>query len=166
MKRMVWFVLLGMLLGGCGAQPVYETVGDIWQSGAEPEVPASLNFALPDDASMEVLESLDSCKSYAIGNWVLYTQILEGGDVAQTMYALTGTDTAEPIFHPVGAYDCYESVCSVMEEEGEYVIRTAVIPKGAYHYCLSIKSPAAEARPMGAFFGKLLKNVSITDTAP
>lgn len=166
MKQILGLVLLSGLLWGCAAQPMYETVGDVWSDGSTGEVPASVHFALPDDAQMEVMESLDSCKSYRIGNWILWTQVLDGGDVQQTLRLLTGVDTAQPVCHSIGAYECYEAVCSVMEEEGEFVIRTAVIPRGAYHYCLSIKSPVKEARTMGEFFSKLLKNVTITDTAP
>ena len=167
LKKIMFFVLIMLTLTGCGAEPTFETIGNVWDNPQAAQTPASIEFALPEDAQMEVMESTDDCKSYQIGDWMLWTEIVTGGDVMQTMENLTGMDAdcLNVISHPLGNYQCHETAWSAFDEEGESVIRTAVIPYGEYHYCLSLKAPKEDARKVGSFFSGILKNVYLNDTA-
>ena len=162
-KVLLWFSLC-IILQGCGTQPVYETIGNVWENPQVQALPASIEFALPDDAQMEVMESTDSCCSYQVGDWMLWTEIRDGGDVMETIRSLTGMQEPVSIRHTTGQYPCYETAWSVVEEEGEYVLRTAVIPQGQYHYCLSIKAPQEDARQVGEFFTSVVKSVYLNGT--
>lgn len=164
MKSYVGMLMIAIALSGCAAEPTFETIGNVWANTTAEELPASIEFGVPDDTQMEVMESNGSCRSYQIGEWMLWTEILDGGDIQETMQILTGMENPEMISHPSGAYQCYESVWTVTEEAGESVVRTGVIPKGAYHYCLSMKAPSAEAQQMGEAFRAILENVYLNDT--
>ena len=167
MKNIIIFLLTILTMTGCATEPTFETIGNVWDNPQMQASPASIEFALPDDAQMEVMESTDTCKSYQIGDWMLWTEIHSGGDVAATMETLTGinTDALNIISHPVGNYQCHETAWAASGEEGEYVIRTAVIPYGQYHYCLSMKAPKEDAQQVGSFFSGILRNVYLNDTA-
>lgn len=165
MKNVIIFLLVVLSMAGCAAEPTFETIGNVWDNPQPVDTPASIEFALPEDAQMEVMESNDACKSYQIGQWMLWTEVYSGGDVLATMAHLTGMEEPRIISHPLGQYQCHETAWSVSEEEGEYVIRTAVIPYGQYHYCLSMKAPMEDARQVGEFFAGILSNVYLNDTA-
>lgn len=167
LKNIMIFLLAVLSITGCAAEPTFETIGNVWDNPQIRESPASIEFALPDDAQMEVMETADTGKCYQIGQWMLWTEILNGGDVAATMETLTGAsaDSLNIIEHPLGQYQCHETAWATSEEEGEYVIRTAVISKGEYHYCLSLKVPKEDARQVGSFFSGILRNVYLNDTA-
>lgn len=164
MKIGLLLLITALVLSGCTAEPTFETIGNVWENSHAEELPASIEFGLPDDIVMEVMESDDNCRSYQIGDWMLWTEICNGGDIAATMKMLTGMEDAEMISHPSGMYSCHETAWAVTEEEGEYVMRAAVIPKGAYHYCLSMKAPVEDARQMGEVFSQILENVYLNDT--
>ena len=167
MNNLIIYLLAVLTLTGCAAEPTFETIGNVWDNPQVQDSPASIEFALPEDAQMEVMESNDTCKSYQIGDWMLWTEIHEGGDVRATMQTLTGME-AEALnitTHPLGQYQCHETAWAASGDEGEYVIRTAVIPHGQYHYCLSLKAPKEDSRSVGNFFSRILRNVYLNDTA-
>jgi len=155
------------MLTGCAAVPTYETIGNVWGNTPMEQVPASIEFGLPDDVQMEVMETTDSCKSYQVGDWMLWTEIHAGGDLLATMEMLTGLDAdrLNIISYPQGRYQCHETAWSVCAEEGEYAVRTVVIPYGQYHYCLSLKAPVQDAEQAGNFFSGIVRNVYLNDTA-
>ena len=164
MKRIIVILLLLTGLWGCSAEPVYETIGNVWDNPQLQSTPASIELAV-EGAQMAVMETDGNRKSYQVGNWMLWTEVRDGGDVLATMRDLTGLDDPQIISYPVGQYQCHETAWAVENEEGERVVRTAVISQGQYHYCLSIKAPQEEARQVGSFFTQLLKSVHINDTA-
>ena len=164
MKKLWWLIFAVLMICGCTADPVYETMGNVWDNPQVQSEPASIEFGLPDDAQMEVMESDGLARSYRIGEWMLWTEICNGGDVEATMEALTGLEDPRIISHPAGVYTCYETAWAVGEEAGEFLVRTAVIPKGQYHYCLSIKYPQEDAVQVGSFFTEILNNVSLKNT--
>lgn len=155
-----------MLLTGCAAQPVYETIGDVWANEVSTGQPARLEFGVPEDVELAVMESDGSSKCYQIGNWMLWTEVRPGGDLQATLAALTGLDAPEVISHPLGAYDCAQTAWAVSDEEGDTVLRAAVISDGEYHYCLTLRAPQQEARQAGTLFAQVLGNVYLNDTAP
>ena len=168
MKNAIWIGLLLLCMAGCGAEPVYETIGNVWDNEQTVHSPSVIEFALPEDAQMEVLGNTDTGAVYQIGQWTLWTQVLEGGDVPRSMETLSGLkkDRLQIISHPLGSYSCYEAVWSAAEEEGETLVRTAVIPYGPYHYCLSLKAPAEQGEQAGGLFSGILENVYLNDTTP
>lgn len=167
MKNFMIFLLAILSMTGCAAEPTFETIGNVWDNPQIQDSPASIEFTIADDAQMEMMESTQTSKCYQIGQWMLWTEILSGGDVAATMETLTGisADALNIMEHPLGQYQCHETAWAYSAEEGEYVIRTAVIPQGEYHYCISLKVPMEDAQQVGSFFSGILRSVYLNDTA-
>lgn len=166
MNRFIFLLAALTILSGCAAEPVYETMGNVWAETQTEALPASIELGVPEDTQMEVMEQSESGACYQIGDWMLWTEVHQGGDILSTMRSLTGLEEPEIISYTSGAYPCHETVWAVGDDEGECIVRTAVLCHGPYHYCLSMKAPQEQARQMGQLFSQLLDNVYLNDTAP
>lgn len=167
MKKCVVWVVVMLILTGCAAEPVYETIGDVCGNTEPVSSPGSIDFALPDGAQMQVLEDETDSKSYAVGNWEIWTQVHPGGDIQSTMEQVTGlsAQALTVIQRRVQDMACYEAAWSTTGEDGMKVGRTAVLDHGDYHYCISVMVPEEDASEVGDFFSQILDSVTISDTA-
>lgn len=167
MKKCVMWIVMALLLTGCAAEPVYETIGDVCGNSEPVGSPGTMDFALPDGAQMEVLEEDDDCKSYAVGEWEIWTEVYTGGDLSATIEQVTGlgAEALTVIESPAQELACHETVWSTTGEDGVKVGRTAVLDDGAYHYCISVMVPEEDAAEVGDFFSQILQSVTISDTA-
>lgn len=169
MKKGIIWIMAALLLSGCAGdtEPVYETIGNVWENEEPVSAPASIEFAVPDGAEMEAVSTDSEVKIYRIGDWELWTQALDGGDLRATFEQLTGMDwdALTVVNHPVGEKNVYETAWTAMDEEDTYIIRAAVIEEGDYHYCLSLMALEDNSRTVGQFFTEILENVNLADTA-
>ena len=158
--------LAALLLSGCGAEPVYETIGNVWENDEPVFAPAGMEFAVPEDAHMEVVEGSSGEKIYRIGDWELWTGTYSAGDLSATMEEITGLESGNltVISRRVGAYDCHETAWTTTGEDGTWVARTAVIEEGGYHYALSMMVPQEDADQLGSFFSQVLASVNLAYT--
>ena len=165
--RFVMFVVLLGMLAGCGGEPVYETIGDVWEQTEPAAKPGRMEVPLPEGAQMEVMEGLGD-SYYRVGEWDLWTTVLSGGDVKRSIRTLSAmnTDSLTVLKRGRGALECFETTWSVASEEGQRVVRAGILDDGSYHYCLCISAPEEEAEDAGQVFTEILNAVQITDTEP
>lgn len=167
MKKCVVWVMAALLLTGCAAEPVYETIGDVWANSEPVSAPGMIEFAMPDGAQMEVLEESAS-RCYTVGEWEIWTQVCPGGDIRSTMAQVTGigADALTIVTRQMQGMACYETAWSTTGEDGMKVGRTAVMDDGNYHYCVSVTVPETDANEVAEFYGQILDSVTVSDTAP
>lgn len=167
MKKLLIGLLLAAMLSGCGVEPVYETIGDVWGQ-AEPAVsPGRMRVLLPEGAEMEVMDG-NGDSFYRVGDWDLWTRVLSGGDINKTLETLSGLDAGclTVIDHKLGDYQCHETTWSATAEEGTQVIRAGILDDGSYHYCLCVSVPQEDATQVDELFEQVLEGTSIIHTAP
>lgn len=166
--KIIVFALVGiLLLSGCTSEPVYETIGDVWEN-TEPVVsPGRMEVPLPEGAEMEVLEA-NGDGFYRVGDWELWTKVLSGGDLKKTLVALSGmdTDSLTVIDRNLQGYDCHETTWTVSSEDGIHVVRAGILDDGNYHYCLCVSVPEEDAGEAGEVFSQILQSVTIRNTDP
>ncbi len=145
MKKL-WIILaLMMLLSGCSAAPTFETISDD-HAGVQTALPGKLRFAIPEDASAQVLQS-DAGTVYFCDGYEITVQTFCAGDINSTIQQLTGY-TSESITvmeteeNNVSTYAC-AWICA--GENGDHIGRSLILDDGQYHYCLSVMAHAQEA---------------------
>jgi len=165
--RFVLFVVLVGMLSGCGGEPVYETIGDVWEQTEPAARPGRMEVPLPEGTQMEVMDGLGD-SYYRVGSWDLWTNVLPGGDVKKSIQTLSAmnTDTLTVLKRSRGELECFETTWSVVSEEGQRVVRAGILNDGTYHYCLCISAPEEEAEDAGEVFAQILREVRITNTEP
>lgn len=163
LKKWISLILTTLLLSGCGAEPVYETIGDVWANDEPVFAPAGIEFAAPEDAQMEVMEGDSGEKIYRIGDWELWTGTYTAGDLSATLEEVTGLQSGNltVISRQVGNYACHETAWTTTGEDGTWVAQTAVIEDGGYHYALSMMVPQEDADQLGRFFTQVLGSVNL-----
>ncbi len=90
MKRWVW-ILLPVLLCGCGAEETMETVADEWVVPVMAQ-PREVSLRLPEDLVMPVLETADR-KLYLAEDYEIMLETMDSGDLDATIRSLTGYDS-------------------------------------------------------------------------
>ena len=143
LKKVVYLLLLSLLLSGCGVKETYETVADV------PVVPVmaspgEISVRLPEDALAPVLDTVGE-QVYLCDGYEIIVEILESGDLTETIRALSGHDredltVMETFLDGVGRY---EFVWACAGEEEDRIGRAVVLDDGDYHYCLSLVRDAS-----------------------
>ena len=167
MKKVLVGVLAALMLSGCGAEPVYETIGDVWEQ-TEPAVnPGRMEVPLPEGAEMEVMDG-NGDGAYRVGDWELWTKVLDGGDLNKTLQTLSGMDASAltVIDRELQGYDCHETTWTVTSEDGAHVVRAGILDDGNYHYCLCVSVPEEDAGEAGEVFSQVFQSVTITNIDP
>lgn len=166
MKRILLCLMVGMMLGGCASEPVYETIGNAMEDTRPVSAPGTIELTLPEDAQMQVIDDEYGSKSYRIGDWEVWTQICDGGDINATLEQLTGisAEALTVMEYRLQDMPCSEVAWITTTDEGSLVCRTAVLDDGNYHYCISLMMPEEEAEVLGESFGALLEGAVISGT--
>lgn len=145
MKKCIVFLLVSVLLSGCGTAATFETVADEWvQDVAAPL--REILLTLPEEAAVPVSES-ETGKLYQCDGYEIAVQILEAGDLDATMRSVTGYSRDALTVLQTAADDSkrYDLVWSCMGEQGDQVGRARVLDDGNYHYVLSVLAEADRA---------------------
>ena len=166
MKKCIVWLLAAMLLSGCGAEPVYETIGDVCGNTEPVTAPGTMEIAVPEGAQMQTSDTDSVDTYYTIGDWEVWTQILESGDIHATLETITGMDSEAltVVCYEVDGMDCHETTWTSTGEDGILVGRVAVLDDGKHHYCLALTVPQNQAGDLAENFGQLLDSVTITGT--
>lgn len=145
MKRWLW-LLLPVLLCGCGAEETLETVADEWMVPVMAQ-PRDVSLRLPEDLTMPVLEQEDR-KLYLAEDYEIMLETIVSGDLDATIRSLTGYDSHRLTVLETrqGDLDRYDFVWTAAGESGEQLGRGAILDDGSYHYCLSVLRDPEEAR--------------------
>ncbi len=138
MKKCLVWILVVVVLCGCGTAPAVETISDEW---IEPVLaqPREIILHLPGEATVFAMES-DSGRQYIGDGYEVMVQTMPAGDLSGTIRCLTGFEKDELTVMQTRNDDIkrYEFVWASEGEHGERLGKGAVLDDGDYHYCLSV----------------------------
>ena len=146
MQKMILLLMLCGLLCGCGAQPVFETLGEIPVEGTLAQ-PQEILVELPGDLLQPVLQSEDLGKLYICDDFTMTLQTLEGGDLEGTLRACTGfgREDLTVISTQLGEVNRYDTAWTATGEGEPQIGRLAILDDGSYHYVLSVMAPSQKS---------------------
>ncbi len=138
MKNCWIFVVLALLLSGCGVEATMETVADELVAPVMAQ-PRQVTVDLPEDAVTPVLES-ESRQIYMSEGYEITVETFSSGDLQETVHALSGYDrenltVMETVWEDVTRY---EFVWAAAGEQGDRLGRGVILDDGQYHYCMSV----------------------------
>ena len=138
MKKCLLFVLLALVLTGCGEEETMETVSDEMVLPVMAQ-PGEILVELPGEAAMPAMES-DTGRMYLANDYEIYIQTLESGDLAKTVRTLSGHEKEDLTVMETDADGIrrYEFVWTCMGEEGERIGRAVILDDGNYHYTMTV----------------------------
>ena len=146
MKKCVILALVVLaMLTGCGAQETMETISDVQAAPVMAQM-REISVVLPEEAASPTVES-GSERLYLCEDYEITVQILDGGDLNQTVKTLSGyeRDALTVLSTRKDNLDSYEFVWACAGEEGDLVGRAMILDDGCYHYCVSILGDATQA---------------------
>jgi hypothetical protein len=134
-----------LILSGCGAQETMETISDEQAAPVMAQM-REISLVLPEEAASPAVES-DSERLYLCEDYEITVQILDGGNLDETVKTLSGydRDVLTVLTTRKDNLDRHEFVWACAGEEGELVGRAMVLDDGSYHYCVAILGDAQQA---------------------
>lgn len=138
MRRWIGMVAVLLLLCGCGQQEQFETVMDVLDIQQMP-APRAISVDLPGETALPAMES-DNGRAYLCNDYEIYIQTMPGGDVDETMEAMSGfkRETLTVLSTVAENAQRYEFVWASAGEGGEYLGRGVILDDGNYHYTMSV----------------------------
>lgn len=160
-----WMILgLALLLSGCGSQPTFETVADVYDQPVS-AVPQQILLDLPTSAQVPTLQSEDAGTIYFCDDLNVSVQTLEGGDLDRTLQTATGYSKDSlcvmQSYAPEGK--CYECAFITAGEGQLQVGRTRIIDDGSYHYVVTILVPEEKAGQLQEQVQPVLDSFRVVD---
>lgn len=145
-KSLVIFLMIMILLAGCGKQPTAETVNDTYIESPAAEMQQVI-VILPEEVCVPVMQT-DGATLYMCQDYTLSRQTFASGDLQKTFREVTGFDQADLKIMETTWENAkrYDFVWSAAGETGEQVCRGCILDDGNYHYVLTA---AADARDAG-----------------
>lgn len=145
MKKVCLILTMALLLCGCGAQPTFETIGNVFDSQQSVQA-KKISVLLPADAAETVMAG-SSGRLYFCDGYEVMAETLPAGDVSMTLKTVTGyADGALTVVETsVSEIKRYECAWTAAGEAGDQVGRAVLLDDGSYHYVLSVMAPAQEA---------------------
>ncbi len=161
-KYLVCLLLSAILLGGCSAQRLVETVNDEFLLSVSAPV-HELSVQLPAEASLTVFsedtgDAMYLCKDYSVA-----VQTMAGGDLNQTLRSLCGFGREELTVMETspGGLKRYDWIWSCAGEGGAQVGRGAVLDDGDYHYCVCVMADESVAGALSDQWDTLFSSVTL-----
>ncbi len=145
MKTILILLLALLMMTGCSPAEVYETVKDELVIPASAQ-PREVRFDLAQEPVMPVMES-DGGQLYLCGDYDVMYQTFPSGDLADTVYLVSGFSKEELTLIQTGSdpVDQYEFVWTSATDEGQLIGRATILDDGEYHYVLSAVMAAEKA---------------------
>lgn len=146
MRKLWIWLLLPVLLAGCGQPEDFETMSDTyWAPEPNPAQPVSL--VLPPEAAVMTMETEDGSCLYICDGYTLAVQTFRGGDIQETLRSVTGFSggTLPMMSWQQGELTRHECVWTAAGEGGDQVCRTMILDAGDWHYTLTVMADAADA---------------------
>ena len=162
MKKWFVLVLAAVLLCGCGAQTVFETVEDEAVLDVS-IVEQTVQLTLPPEAAVPTAQSPQGGSLYICDGYTLMVQTLSGGDLNRTMQQVTGfsADRLQSMNTKTGNITCYHTAWTAAGEAGDEVGRVVILDDGVHHYAVSVMAPAESAGKLQDTWSALLNSVSL-----
>ena len=142
-KKFFLFLMLPLLLVGCGEQPVLEMVNDEQvQSVAAPM--HQMLVDLPKEAAAPTMET-ETGKLYICDSFTVSQQTLSGGDLAKTVKSISGFERDELKIMQTNWENAkrYDFVWTAAGEGETQVCRACILDDGNYHYVLTATADAS-----------------------
>ena len=161
MKKICWLLLAAVLLCGCSADQVVETVTDeLLISAMAPQ--KNLSVKLPANAAKSALAAEDGAQLYFCDGYVLTVQTVPGGDLNQTARILCGydRDRLTVMETKLGGVKRYDWTWTSAGEGSMQVGRAAVLDDGDYHYCVSVMADEAGSGSLESQWDALFTSLS------
>lgn len=160
-KWNITVIILALLLCGCGAREVMETISD------DPAVPVSaqthqISLTLPAQAASPAVES-DSDRLYQCDTYDIRVQTLEGGDLNATIHTVSGYEKEKltVMEREKDGYPCYEFVWVSAGETGELVGQAMILSDGICHYCVSVLAVADKVAENQVYYQELFDSFTL-----
>lgn len=162
MNKWFSFILAALLLCGCSAQPVFETVEDVDVLPASATV-RQIKLDLPKEAAKPVMQSEDGDSLYLCDGYTLTVQTLSGGDLDRTFRQVTGHSHSQlqPIRSKSGDAARYDVAWTAAGEGDDQVARAVILDDGFYHYAVSVMADAQIAGSLQNQWKTVLGSVSL-----
>lgn len=146
MKKCVVFLLISVLLTGCGTQETFETVADEIVRSVSAQM-REVVVSLPQEAAAPVSES-DSGTLYQCDGYEITLQTLESGDLDATIQSVSGysRENLTVIETSAGDYKRFDLAWSCAGETGDRIGKAAILDDGNYHYVLCVLADAERVR--------------------
>lgn len=164
LKKFLVYLLLGVMLAGCAAEPVFEQVEDVY-AGTVP-APAELVVLLPEEASLLASQTDGTGALYFCDGYTVTVQTLDGGDLDRSLRTLTGygEDGLSVLETVRDGLNCFTCAWTSAGEGGDQVGRLILLDDGAYHYALTVMAPAELAGDLSETWDNILNRVSLSYT--
>lgn len=163
MKKWWTWVFVPVLLTGCAAEPVFETVEDSWMEPVLAPEARQIQVALPENTAVPVLQQEDGSRVYLTEDFEIRVETVPSGDLNGTLLALTGREKDSLTLlttqqEELTRYDC---AWVTTGEEAQQVAHTAVLDDGDYHYCLTVLWNADQTESLQQEVGKVFSGFSL-----
>ena len=162
MKKLGMMILAAvLLLAGCSAAPVYETLDGVDVNGQLPAA-KTIRFDLPEDATVQTVQGGPG-RIYFCDGYEIMVETVSAGDLDKTLRSLTGfsRDALTLMQTKVDGVDRYSCVWTSVGEGGEQIGRATILDDGGYHYCLSVTAPAQDALELQPVFSALFASFTL-----
>ena len=138
MKQYLWILVLCLMLSGCGSEPTFETVADVWVEPAMAQ-PKQMRVDIPGEAALPAMEQ-DSNRLYLGSDYEITLQTCPAGDLQSTIEQVSGFEESRltVLETDVNGLSKAEFVWVSLGEQGEQLGRCVILDDGSYHYCLSV----------------------------
>ena len=145
MKKICLLMIVVLLLGGCSAEPTFETLGDDHAQSAMQEERGVL-LTIPEEAAAQQIRG-DAGVIYLCDGFEVTAQVMAAGDLNQTFQNVTGFESNSLTVMATAAMDYtrYECVWTAAGEGGDTVGRAVILDDGRFHYCITLTAAAAAA---------------------
>lgn len=147
MKK-IWLFLLVLLLTGCSAEPVYETLPDM---PAEPVMAAVRDvFVQPPEDAIAQTSGQEDLQIYMGDGYTLILQTLPGGDLNETVQQVTGYNQSQLQLTESQKGDArrFDFVWTGTGEEELELGRGCILDDGNYHYVLCAMTPESHTEDL------------------
>ena len=166
MKRTMMLLMLLLMLWGCGTQPVWEQVEDVY-SGSEPAA-GKVEVSLPEGATVLTSAADNRQQIYFCDGFTLTVQTLAGGDLDRSLRETTGfgKDSLTLLETQRDGLRCITCAWTSLGEGGEQVGRLLLLDDGSYHYALTVMADAEIAGELAPVWDSLLSQATLRRTGP
>lgn len=138
MKKLLLFLLLPVLLCGCGARETMETIADQTVEVLAAR-PARISVRLPEGAVAPVLDT-EGQQVYLAEDYEIIIETLSSGNLSETIRSLSGydKDSLTVMETQCQGITRYDFVWTSAGEPGERLGRAVILDDGCYHYCMTV----------------------------
>ena len=166
MKKLAAMVLLSLALTGCTAEPVFESVTDLY-AGQMP-APSIVQVMVPEKAAVLTAAGETKGQLYFCDGYTLTVQTLAGGDLDRSFRNLTGygRERLTVLETQREGISCYTCAWTSAGEAGDQVGRLVLLDDGCYHYAVTVMATAEQAGMLAEEWEAILNRVNLSDTDP